>query len=81
MNTTRVGTLAREVWTEALGIEVDESTDFFLSGGHSFLAIDIITRLGDELGVEIPLRTLFDQPVLGEFAKILERIVESRTSA
>ncbi|PZR52367.1 hypothetical protein DNL40_11865 [Xylanimonas oleitrophica] len=81
MSTTRVATLTRAVWTEALGIEVDESTDFFLGGGHSFLAIDIVARLGDELGVEIPLRALFDQPVLGEFTAVVEQIVQSGPAA
>lgn len=77
MSTTRVATVVRRSWAEALGIDVDETTDFFFAGGHSFLAIDIVAGLGDELGVEIPLRTLFDQPVLGEFTALVEKIVES----
>lgn len=58
---------AREVWQNALGTEVDDHTDFFDAGGHSFMAMAIIGMLEEAYQTQIPLRTLFDNPRFDEF--------------
>uniref|UniRef100_UPI003FD82F02 condensation domain-containing protein n=1 Tax=Pseudomonas sp. TaxID=306 RepID=UPI003FD82F02 len=56
------------VWAEILGAERVGLTDhFFEMGGHSLLAMRVISRLRHLLGREVPLRSLFEQPRLQGF--------------
>jgi acyl carrier protein len=46
--------------------------NFFDLGGHSLLATQVASRLRAQLGVEIPVRLLFDTKTLGELAQRIE---------
>jgi hypothetical protein len=66
------------VWAEVLEREppgVDES--FFDLGGHSLLLTRLQTRIGEELGREVPLLKLIEHPTIATFAVWLERGLES----
>jgi aspartate racemase len=66
---------------DLLGLDPDRigiRDSFFDLGGHSLLATQLIARLHDRLGIEIPLRLLFDTPDLEAFA---ERITEQEIAA
>jgi len=56
------------VWSELLGGDVSAESDFFELGGHSLLAGQMIGRLREALGREIPLRWVFERPVLADLA-------------
>jgi len=63
-----------EIWAEVLGLErVGAEDDFFRSGGHSLMAIQVITRVRDRLEIEMPLARLFETPVLRDLAAWLDR--------
>jgi amino acid adenylation domain-containing protein len=58
-----------EVWAELLGVaQVGARDDFFALGGHSLLAMRAMSRMRDRLGVELPLRDLFEASSLERFA-------------
>jgi amino acid adenylation domain-containing protein len=46
--------------------------DFFLLGGHSLLGAQVIASLSVQLGVEVPLRAVFDRPSVRGLAEAIE---------
>ncbi|HEX4954037.1 MAG TPA: amino acid adenylation domain-containing protein, partial [Thermoanaerobaculia bacterium] len=65
--------LVAGVWCEVLDLaRVGRGASFFELGGHSLLATRVVARLRETLGLEVPLRELFEQPRLAELAAALE---------
>ncbi|RKI15374.1 amino acid adenylation domain-containing protein [Corallococcus sp. AB030] len=65
-------TVAR-VWADVLRMDaVGATADFFELGGQSLLATQAIGRLCDVLQRPVPLRLLFANPILRDFAAALE---------
>jgi amino acid adenylation domain-containing protein len=63
--------LAR-IWSGLLGVvELCLEDDFFELGGHSLLLTRVATRIREDVGVDVPLRDLFDTPRLGEMADLI----------
>jgi acyl transferase domain-containing protein/acyl carrier protein len=67
-----------EVWQELLGIEpIGLEDDFFEAGGHSLLATQVMSRLFQRLGVDVPLRTLFEARTVAQFAERVDELTRT----
>ncbi|WP_456016274.1 non-ribosomal peptide synthetase [Pseudomonas fluorescens] len=57
------------IWCEQLQVETVAADDhFFLLGGNSITATQVVARLRETLGLELNLRMLFEAPTLASFA-------------
>jgi len=61
------------IWIEVLKIPaIGVYDDFFAAGGQSLLATQVVTRVREAFGVDLPVRTLFQKPTIAGFAESLE---------
>jgi acyl carrier protein len=63
-----------QVWKDVLGVDrIGAEDNFFDLGGHSLLATRVVSRVRDQFGIEISIRSLFESPTLASFADALSR--------
>ncbi len=76
---TEVEATLCDIWANVLGLDkVGVFDDFFDLGGHSLLATQMMSQVRRILGIDLPLRLLFEEPTIEALARTLE---ESREAA
>ncbi|MCP4655645.1 MAG: amino acid adenylation domain-containing protein, partial [bacterium] len=67
--------LVLDACTHLLGVErVNLGDNFFELGGHSLLATRLSSRLRALLGMEVPLKVVFEAPTFAELIAVLEQL-------
>ncbi|MBV4490806.1 non-ribosomal peptide synthetase [Pseudomonas oryzicola] len=70
------------LWQEVLGEQAIAMDDnFFAIGGHSLLAAQLVARIRQTLKLELPLRSLFEAPTIGQLAILLDNASADRQAA
>ncbi|HET8890736.1 MAG TPA: amino acid adenylation domain-containing protein [Candidatus Angelobacter sp.] len=63
------------VWSSLLGsAEVRRNSNFFELGGHSLLVAQLVSRLRQIFGCEIPVRSIFEFALLSDFSSHIEAL-------
>nr|QEO74045.1 condensation domain-containing protein [uncultured bacterium] len=61
------------IWGEVLGVsKVGAGDNFFELGGHSLLATQVISRVREAFGVDVPLRALFENRTVARLARHID---------
>ncbi|MBB4637955.1 non-ribosomal peptide synthetase [Longimicrobium terrae] len=68
------------IWAELLRLpRVGTEDDFFLLGGHSLVATQVLSRVRQAFGAEVPLRALFESSRLASFAERVDEAVRAES--
>jgi amino acid adenylation domain-containing protein len=72
---TPAGEALAEIWSGLLGIErVGAHDSFFELGGHSLLASQLVSRVREAFGAELPLSAVFQAPTLDALAGLVAAV-------
>jgi len=77
--TTDAQVLVAEVFAEILKVEkVGAGDHFFELGGNSLRGMRAMARIRGQIGVDVPMWTLFRHPVVADLAAEIERLVAAK---
>jgi acyl carrier protein len=69
----------QQTWSEVLGPPtIGPEDDFFELGGHSLNMASAVARLGERLGIDLPLRAIFEAPTPVEMAEYIAELRDKR---
>jgi acyl carrier protein len=64
-----------EVWAEVLKLDnIGIHDNFFDLGGHSLMAMQLVSKLRERLHVELSVRSFFEAPTVTELGRLIEAI-------
>jgi acyl carrier protein len=73
---TETEQLVADVWAGLLGLdELGVFDDLFELGAHSLLATRLAARLRSMLGVEVPIRAVFERTTVAALAEVVEELL------
>lgn len=62
-----------QIWAAVLERQdIDATDNFFDIGGHSLRVTQLASRIKRDLGVDLPLRTVFENPTVPDLARIID---------
>ena len=75
---TGVSDVLSSIWREVLGVtDLRPDDNFFDCGGHSLLAVQMLSKVHATFGVEIGVRTLFEAPTLAGLSEAITRLTSA----
>ena len=79
---TPVEEVVAGIFAEVLKVpRVAVQQDFFALGGHSLLAAKVVSRIGQALEIELPLRAVFERPTVEGLAALIEKARGERAAS
>ncbi|MBC1236342.1 MULTISPECIES: type I polyketide synthase [Nostoc] len=68
----KVEQIVTNIWQQILGIQqVGIHDNFFELGGNSLISVQIISKLKEELNIEIPIVSIYERPTINSLTEIL----------
>ncbi|MEM7331932.1 MAG: amino acid adenylation domain-containing protein [Chloroflexota bacterium] len=65
-----------DIWAQTLNLSrVGIHDNFFELGGNSVPAVQIIARVNEQFGIELPIRTFFEQPTVEKISEAIEQVL------
>jgi natural product biosynthesis luciferase-like monooxygenase protein len=72
---TEVEAALAGLWSELLGVQrIGRRDNFFECGGHSLLAMQLVHRVRDRFGGDLPLKNLFERPTVAALAEAIDAL-------
>ena len=66
------------IWEHVLGVErVGRDSNFFTLGGYSLVATRIVARIRESFHVDLPVRSVFEWPILADLAERIEEMMRA----
>ena len=64
------------IWSDVFqSNKFDISTDFIDLGGHSLMAIQLLSRINETFQLEMPLNTIFEYPNIAAYAVLVDKTI------